>query len=61
MKYIIGFAKRFVLGAFILYGYNLISVSFNLIVPINIYSVSIMGLAGIPGLFALVFIKIIAF
>ncbi len=61
MKYIIGFAKRFVLGAFILYGYNLIAVAFNMIIPINLYSVGIMGLLGIPGLFALIFVKIMIF
>ena len=35
MEKILSYVKRFVLGAFVLYGYNLIAVNFNLVIPIN--------------------------
>ena len=51
--------KKIVFSFLILYGYNLISVNFNMIVPINIYSLGFMFLFGTPGLIALVLLKTI--
>lgn len=61
MKQIKFILKRIILSAFILYGYNLIAVSFNLVVPINFITVSLVGGLGVPALFALILLKIIAF
>ncbi len=51
--------KRFILSAFILYGYNLFSVNFNMIIPINFVTLGMIFLLGAPGLVALVLFKII--
>ncbi len=61
MKKILSVVKRFVLSTFILYGYNLIATKFNLIIPINVFTVSLVGGLGIPALFALILLKIVAF
>jgi len=61
MKKVILFAKRFILSSFVLYGYNLIAVSFNQVVPINIITISLVGILGVPALFALIFLNIFAF
>ncbi len=52
--------KRIILSAFVLYGYNLIAVNFNMTVPINIYTLSFVTFLGSPALIALILFKIIA-
>lgn len=52
--------KRIILSAFVLYGYNLIAVNFNVTVPINIYTLSFVTFLGSPALIALILFKIIA-
>lgn len=59
MKYIVAFIKKFILSGFILYGYNLIAVNFNMIIPINYITVGLMTILGAPVLVALVLFKIL--
>jgi hypothetical protein len=51
--------KKIVLSAFVLYGYNLIAVNFNMIIPINYITVGLMTILGAPVLVALVLFKIL--
>ncbi|MFV0275283.1 MAG: pro-sigmaK processing inhibitor BofA family protein [Bacilli bacterium] len=55
LKKIMRFISKIVLSSFILYSYNII-VPPNLIVPINVFSVSIICLLGLPGLCSLILI-----
>ena len=59
MKIFIKYLKRFILGGFLLYAYNLIAVTFNITVPINLFTITTVGLLDFPGLLALVVIKIV--
>ncbi len=59
MHIILKYLKRFILGGFLLYAYNLIAVTFNITVPINFYTILITGLLDIPGLASLVILKLI--
>lgn len=59
LKNIILLIKRIVLSAFVLYGYNLIAVNFNMIIPINYITVGLMTVLGAPVLVALVLFKIL--
>ena len=61
MKVILKYLKRFILGCFMLYAYNLIvsSLSYNVTLPINLFTIVITGFFDIPGLLALVVIKTI--
>ena len=61
LKRIFKFIKRIIFSIFILYGYNLISQSFGMIIPINIYTVLLLSIFGIPILFALIFILVVVF
>lgn len=61
MKKIAVVLKKIILSAFILYGYNLIAVKFNLTVPINIITVSSVSILGFPILFVLVLLKVLMF
>lgn len=59
MKNIMLLIKKIVLSTFVLYGYNLIAVNFNMIIPINYITVGLMTILGAPVLVALVLFKIL--
>ena len=59
MKYIINYTKKIIFSSFLLYGYNLIAVNFNLLIPINILTILIITFLGVPGMFALILFKIL--
>lgn len=59
MKNIMLLIKKIVLSAFVLYGYNLIAVNFNMIIPINYITVGLMTILGAPVLVALVLFNIL--
>lgn len=58
MNIFLNLIKRVILGAFLLYGYNLIAVNFNMIIPINIFTILIVTILGIPSILALLLFKI---
>ncbi|MBR4617871.1 MAG: pro-sigmaK processing inhibitor BofA family protein [Bacilli bacterium] len=59
MKKFWSILKKFVFSTFLLYGYNLIAVNFNLVVPINFLNIVILMFLGAPGLLSLVLFKLI--
>lgn len=59
MKKIVNFIRNIVISAFILYGYNLIAVNFNMIIPINFITIFFVAVLGAPALFALILFKIL--
>lgn len=46
--------KKVILAFFMLYGLNLIISSLNIVIPINLISLTVVSLMGIPGLCTLV-------
>jgi len=61
MKYVISILKRIIFGFFVLYSFNIISSNFNLVIPINVVTVTIVSLLGFPALFALVLFLILVY
>ena len=59
MNLLIKYFKKFVLGGFMLYTYNLFSNAFNINIPINFITIIMVGLFDIVGLVMLLFIKLI--
>ena len=57
MKKIIKLIKGILFSIFLLYGYNLLATSLNLIVPINVVTVGSITILGMPALFAFIFIQ----
>ena len=53
------YLKRFILGGFLLYAYNLIAVTFNITIPINLFTIFVVGILDISGLAALVILKLV--
>ncbi len=54
MKFLLSILKKITLAFIILYTYNLIGESINLIIPINFITIFIITLLDFPGLFLLV-------
>jgi len=46
--------KSIILSAFFLYGYNIIAAPLDLIVPINVFTICLVSLFGVPAIFGLV-------
>ena len=61
MKYLFKLFKKIVLSFGILYAYNLLMTNFNLPIPINIYTLSITTILGIPGFIGLIIFYLINF
>ena len=61
LKKLFNLIKRIVISAFVLYGYNLLVTPINLIIPINIVTVSLLTIFGLPALFSLIIILIVVF
>lgn len=57
LKKVFNTIKKIILSSFLLYGYNLIAVSFGIIIPINIITVGILTILGYPSLFSLILIE----
>ena len=58
MNLIYKYIKKFVLGAILLYTYNMIAVNFNMIIPINLWTVLFIGIFDFPALVTLIILKI---
>lgn len=61
LKKVFKFFKKIIVSSFVLYSYNLISAPLNLIIPINIFTISTLTLLGLPSLFALIAILLIIY
>ncbi len=59
MKKLFDIIKRVIISGFLLYGYNLIAVNFNMILPINFITLLSITFLGAPALLALVLFKIL--
>lgn len=53
--------KKIVFSAFLIYSYNLIAAPLNLIIPINIITITLVTLLGIPALLAFIVILLVVF
>lgn len=61
MKYVLVFFKRIIFGFIILYGYNMIAVNFNLVIPINFATVGLTSALGFPALFSLTLLYVLVY
>lgn len=61
IKKIFNIIKKIIVNAFILYGYNLLVTPINLTIPINLITITLLTIFGLPALFALIIILIVIF
>lgn len=53
--------RKLIVTFFLIYGYNNLVMPINMIIPINIYTILLVYIFGLPSLLALIVIKIIFF
>ena len=53
--------KKIVMAVFLLYGYNLLAAPLNFIIPINIITVLLVSLLGVPALLSLILVLVVVF
>lgn len=61
LKKLLVIVKRIIVSSFILYGYNLIVSPLNLMIPINVITVGLLTVFGIPALLSLIIILVLIF
>ncbi|MBR4671736.1 MAG: pro-sigmaK processing inhibitor BofA family protein [Bacilli bacterium] len=54
MKTVIKIIRKIVFAFILLYTYNLVATSYNIMIPINFYTLGIVSFLDIPGLATLV-------
>lgn len=60
-KKIIYYIKKIIMAAVLLYAYNRFGVSFDAIIPINLITIIIVAIFGIPAMIGLVLFKFMFF
>ncbi len=55
----INYIKKIVLSAFVIYTFNMIAVKFNIVLPINLWTIGFTSIFDISGLIVLLIIKTI--
>ena len=53
--------KKIVMAIFLLYGYNLLAAPLNFIIPINIITVTLVAILGVPALLSLILVLVVVF
>ena len=61
IKKIFELIKKIVFSVFLIYGFNLIAVSLNVIIPINVITVSLITILGLPALLSLILVYFVVF
>ena len=61
LKVMIKILKRIIISSFLLYGYNLIVQPLGLSIPINIITVGVLTILGVPALLALISIVVLIY
>lgn len=61
LKVILKIIKKLIISCFLLYGYNLLVQPVGLIIPINIITVLLVTVLGVPALLSLIFILVLIY
>lgn len=61
LKKIFSLIKKIVFSVFLIYGFNLIASPLNLIIPINLITVGLITILGVPALLSLILVYFIVF
>lgn len=61
MKKIVKVCKKIIFSILLIYSYNILCSSLNLIIPINLMTIGVLTIFGMPSLFFLIAIMFICF
>lgn len=57
MKKIMNALKKITFSGMLLYGYNMLAISYNMTIPMNFVTVGTISVLGFPALFSFILIK----
>ncbi len=61
LKLIFKIIKRIIISSFLLYAYNLLMQPVGMIIPINVITIGLITLLGVPALLSLIFIMVMIY
>jgi hypothetical protein len=61
LKKVTKLVRKFIFSVLVLYGYNIIIAPLGLIVPINLITVGLITILGLPALFSMIAILLFIF
>ena len=61
LKKVLVFVKRIIFSFFLLYAYNILVDPIDLNIPINLITVGVLSIFGVPALVSLIVISIVIF
>lgn len=61
MSKILNILKKILVSSFLIYGFNLLAVSLNINIPLNIITIGYVSILGAPALISLIMIYIFGF
>ena len=53
----IKYLKKVIMSTFLLYAFNIVAINFNIVLPINIWTISFVSMFNVSGLTILLLIK----
>lgn len=53
------YIKRIIMASFLIYAFNVVAVNFNVVIPINLWTIGFTSIFDIPGLAILLVLKTI--
>ncbi len=59
LKKIFSIIKKLVMSVLFIYAYNKLALPLNIIIPINVVTVSLVALCGMPSIFMLILFSLI--
>ena len=51
--------KKIIMASFLIYAFNMVAVNFNIVLPINVWTIGFTSIFNVSGLIILLFIKTI--
>ena len=57
MSVFIKYVKRVIMASFLIYAFNMVAVNFNVVVPINLWTIVFASIFDVPGISVLLILK----
>ena len=57
MSVFIKYLKRVIMASFLIYAFNMVAVNFNVVVPINLWTIVFASIFDVPGISVLLILK----
>ena len=56
---VVNYVKKIIMSAFLIYAFNMVAVNFNIVIPINLWTIGFTSFFDISGIVVLLILKVI--